>query len=109
MIYSVEGKTLLDGKGTVSNNGTKRNSSLTADILGDWREELIVPTSDGKALRVYVSVDLTDIRLFTLMHDIQYRTQVAAQNVGYNQGALTSFFLGTGHKLPEKPDIYLAK
>ena len=107
-IYDLSGNQLIDSSGTTSNNGTKRNSSLTGDIIGDWREELIVPTSDGTALRVFTTTDLTDVRLFTLMHDTQYRCQIAAQNVAYNQGALTSFFLGTGFDLPAQPDIYLA-
>ncbi|MBR6358910.1 MAG: hypothetical protein IKS11_04585, partial [Lachnospiraceae bacterium] len=95
-------------EGCTKINGTKSNTSITADFLGDWREEIMLPTADGTALRIYVSTDITDVRLFTLMHDIQYRCQVASQNVAYNQGALTSFFLGTGYPLPKMPDIYLA-
>ncbi len=105
-VYSVEGDVLLDAKDCVRINGTKANTCLTADILGDWREEIMLPTGDGQKLRIYVSTDLTDVRLFTLMHDVQYRCQVASQNTAYNQGALTSFFLGTGFDLPGNPDIY---
>lgn len=86
-------------------NGTKANASLCADILGDWREEVIWPTSDGKALRVYMTTEKTDYRIYTLMHDIQYRCQVSSQNVAYNQGASLSFFLGTGYSLPKQPNI----
>ena len=107
-VYSVDGKVLLNAAGCTPINGTKSNTCLTADILGDWREEIMLPTNDGKSLRIYVSTDVTDVRLFTLMHDTQYRCQVAAQNVAYNQGALPSFFLGTGFNLPDNPDIYPA-
>lgn len=108
-VYKITGETLLNAQGCVKINGTKANTSLTADILGDWREEIILPSEDRKSLRIYLSPYMTDVTTFTLMHDIQYRCQVASQNVAYNQGALTSFFLGTGFDLPEKPDIYIAE
>ncbi|MGN1404143.1 MAG: hypothetical protein ACI4XB_07470, partial [Ruminococcus sp.] len=58
------------------------------------------------ALRVFGTTYTTDVKLFTLMHDSQYRTGVAIENVGYNQAPNTSFFLGTGYALPETPTIY---
>ncbi len=111
-------KTMIDKYGVgrvrsfakvVSNNGTKATPSLCADILGDWREEVIFPTSDGKALRVFMTTDVTEYKIATLMHDTQYRCQVASQNVAYNQGAYTSFFLGTGYELPKQPLVYTNK
>lgn len=85
------------------NNGTKGNCCLSADLFGDWREEIIFPAGDR--LRVYSTTIPTKYRIATLMHDTQYRCQVACQNVGYNQPPHTSFFLGTGYPLPEQPDI----
>ncbi len=111
-------RTMIDkyGTGRIFNalgvnyiNGTKANASLCADILGDWREEIIWPTTDGTALRVFTTTEQTEYRIFTLMHDMQYRCQVASQNVAYNQGAALSFFLGTGYKLPSQPDIEVVK
>lgn len=87
-------------------NGTKANASLVGDILGDWREEVIWPLKDNSVLRVYMTEEVTEYKIYTLMHDIQYRVQIAAQNVAYNQGAYTSFFLGTEFELPKKPDIW---
>jgi rhamnogalacturonan endolyase len=87
---------LLQPAGTASNNGTKANPALSADILGDWREELIVRTDDNESLRIYVTPHATAIRLPTLMHDPVYRLGVAWQNVAYNQPPHTSYFLGTG-------------
>lgn len=109
MIDKYNGGRLFNAAGVNYNNGTKANTSLTADILGDWREEMIYPTTDGNSLRVFTTTDETDYRIFTLMHDIQYRCQVAAQNVAYNQGPYTSFFLGTGYDLPKQPDIETVK
>lgn len=43
-----------------------------------------------------------------MMHDTQYRCQIAAQNVSYNQPAHASFFLGTGYSLPSQPNVYEA-
>lgn len=90
---------LLTPSGTTSINGTKANPSLTADILGDWREELILPTSDSTALRIYATPYSTTVRLKTLMHDPVYRLGVAWQNVAYNQPPHTSYFLGDGANL----------
>lgn len=73
---------LPDGR---TNNGTKNNVCLTADLFGDWREEIAVRSTDGRSLLVYTTTIPTEHRLYTLMHDRTYRLQVAAQNSGYNQ------------------------
>jgi hypothetical protein len=87
--------TLLTAEGTRSNNGTKGNPCLVADLFGDWREELVVRLADSSAIRIYMNTEVTDRKLYTLMHDPQYRTGVAWQNVVYNQPCYTSFYLGT--------------
>jgi rhamnogalacturonan endolyase len=86
---------LLTAEGTRTNNFTKGNPSLVADIFGDWREEMLVRTVDSSALRIYVSTDLTNRKLYTLMHDPQYRVEVARQQTTYNQPSYTSFYLGS--------------
>lgn len=68
---------------------------LTADIFGDWREEVIMRTADGSAIRIYMSCIPTEYRIPTLMHDSQYRTCVAAENVAYNQVPHTSYYIGS--------------
>jgi rhamnogalacturonan endolyase len=85
---------LLDPPGVVSNNGTKANPSLSADIIGDWREELVVPNADSTELRIYATPIPTRERIVTLMHDPVYRLGVAWQNTAYNQPPHTSYFLG---------------
>jgi rhamnogalacturonan endolyase len=97
--------TLLVAEGCVSNNGTKATPALSADILGDWREEVIWRTADNRELRIYTTTIPTEHRLYTLMHDPTYRLSVAWQNVGYNQPPHTGFFLGHGMEPPPRPNI----
>ena len=80
--------------GVVFNNGTKSNPCLSADILGDWREEVIARTPDSAELRIFVTPIPTAYRIDCLMHDIPYRLSTAAQNVGYNQPSEPGFYLG---------------
>ncbi|MEQ4299970.1 rhamnogalacturonan lyase [Plantactinospora sp. B6F1] len=86
---------LLTADGTRTNNGTKGNPGLVADVLGDWREEMLVRTVDSSAIRIYLSTELTDRKLYTLMHDPQYRVEVARQQTTYNQPSYPSFYLGS--------------
>ncbi|MCW1925378.1 rhamnogalacturonan lyase [Luteolibacter arcticus] len=72
--------------------------NLAADLIGDWREELLLPAPDGKSLRLYTTTISTEHRLVTLMHDPQYRLSIAWQNVSYNKPPHPSFFLGHGMK-----------
>lgn len=96
---------LLTADGAASNNGTKQNASLTADLLGDWREEVIWRSADNLSLRIYSTTIPAANRLFTLMHDPQYRLGVAWQNVGYNQPPHPSFYLGDGMSAPPAPHV----
>ena len=75
------------------NNSTKSNACLTADLFGDWREEIVLRYGDG--VRIYFSTIPTDYRLTTLMHDSQYRCAIAWQNIGYNQPPHTSYYIGS--------------
>ncbi|MFI7637536.1 hypothetical protein [Nonomuraea sp. NPDC049400] len=94
---------MLTATGAYSNNTTKGNPSLQADLLGDWREELIVRTEDSTALRLYSTPYATDHRFPALMHDPVYQSGIVWQNVGYNQPPHTAFFLGTGMATPPAP------
>lgn len=95
--------TMLTTTGFISNNSTKSNSCLSADIFGDWREELIVRSSDNTKVRVYLTPYATSRRQYTLMHDSQYRLSVAWQNVAYNQPPHTGFFFGENMTTPPFP------
>lgn len=106
--YGTSGDTrLLTGSGVSSNNGTKSTPALSGDILGDWREEVVWRTTDSRALRIYSTPTPTSTRIYTLMHDLQYRVAIAWQNTAYNQPPHPSFFLGNGMSTPPNPDVYL--
>lgn len=100
---------LIRFHGTRSNNSTKGNPCLQADLFGDWREEVIWRTDDSKELRIYTTTDITSHRIFTLMHDPMYRLAIAWQNVCYNQPPHPSFFIGHGMKKPKHPNIEVVK
>lgn len=76
------------------NNGTKANPCLAGDIIGDWREEVLMRTDDNRHLRLYVSTIPTEYRFHTFLEDPVYRTSIANQNVGYNQPAEPGFYFG---------------
>ena len=76
------------------NNWTKSNPCLSADILGDWREEVIMRNRESTELRIYVTPHPTDYRIDCLMQDIPYRLSVATQNVGYNQPSEAGYYIG---------------
>jgi hypothetical protein len=90
-----------------SNNGTKATPALVADLIGDWREEVIWRETDNSALRIYTTTDVTSRRIYTLMHDPQYRMAISWQNVAYNQPPHPSFHIGAGMAAPPTPDIRL--
>jgi rhamnogalacturonan endolyase len=101
--------TLLSPAGVSSNNGTKATPALSADLFGDWREEVIFRTSDDNNLRIYTTTIPTEHRLYTLMHDPQYRVAIAWQNSAYNQPPHPGFYLGTDMEAAPVPDIEYVK
>ena len=76
------------------NNGSKSNPCLQGDILGDWREEVVVRTADNTALRVYVSPLPTPYRFHTFLEDRPYRLSIVTENVAYNQPTQPGFYFG---------------
>lgn len=84
------GRTSITGQ---SNNSTKATPCLSADIFGDWREELIVRNNTDDGLNIYSTITPTDYRVPTLMHDHVYRLGVAWQNVAYNQPPHLGYYL----------------
>lgn len=99
---------LLEPADAQTNNGTKSNPVLQADLFGDWREEVIYRSTDSSKLRLFTTTERTGQRLRTLMHDPRYRLGVAWQNVAYNQPPHTSFFIGKDMKQPKRPAIRYA-
>jgi hypothetical protein len=106
-ITKVGGGTLLNATGCASNNSTKSTPTLTADLLGDWREELVIRESTNANLRVYTTTEVTKRRIYTLMHDPTYRAQVNFENASYNQPPHTGFRIAPNMDAPPKPDIFV--
>ena len=100
---------LFTAEGAISNNGTKATPCLSADLFGDWREEVIWRSEDNTELRIYTTTIPSTNRLYTLMHDPQYRLSIAWQNVAYNQPPHTGYFLGEDMEAPTKPRIRFPK
>ncbi len=90
-----------------SARGGGRGPNIMGDFIGDWREELLMTAPDGQSLRLYTTTIPTEHRIYTLMHDPQYRLAIAWQNVVYNKPPHPGFFLGDGMARPPRPNIYL--
>lgn len=84
-------------------NGTKKNPCATGDILGDWREEIVMRSADNRFIRVYTTVTPTTHRLPSLWYDHQYRQAMVWQTEGYNQPPHPSFFVGELEGLTQAP------
>lgn len=94
---------LLVMEGCMWNNGTKGNPTISADILGDWREEVVMRTADNSKLRIYVTPYATDYRFPSLMEDPVYRMSVANENIAYNQPPELGFYFGPDMKVKMFP------
>lgn len=92
---------------TPAARGAGSGPNLAVDFIGDWREEILVTSPDGQSLRLYTTTIPTQHRLYTLMHDPQYRLSIAWQNVSYNKPPHTGFYLGDGMSQPPRPNIRL--
>lgn len=96
---------MLKPENTATNNGTKGNPCLVADLFGDFRDEIVLRLSDDSALRIYINTDITEHKLFTPLQDIQYRMGVCWQNNCYNQPGYVSYYYASdmdfGEVLPE--------
>ncbi len=92
---------MLIPEGTATNNGTKGNPCLVADLFGDFRDEIVLRLADDSALRIYINTDITEHKLFTPLNDIQYRTAVAWQNNCYNQPGYVSYYYASDMRFDE--------
>jgi rhamnogalacturonan endolyase len=99
---------LLTATGYSSNNTTKATPCLSADLFGDWREEVILRKDDNTSVRIYTTNIPTTNKLYTLMHDTQYRVAIAWQNSAYNQPPHPSFYLGVDMAAQAKPNVVTA-
>jgi hypothetical protein len=115
-ITKAGGGTLLTCAQCAGNNYTKNTPTLTADLLGDWREEIILRegksldnSSPTTALRLYTTTDVTKRRIYTLMHDPTYRAQVNFEQSTYNQPPHAGFQISPNMPAPPVPNIFIVK
>lgn len=86
-------------------NTTKATPCLQADILGDWREELIMYEYESNwdastcKLLIYSTPEPTEHKVTCLMQDHIYRMGIAWQNSSYNQPP------HLGYSLPDRLGI----
>jgi autotransporter-associated beta strand protein len=80
---------------------------LWADILGDWREEMVLETADRSELRIYTTYDPAINRLYTLMQNPGYRGQTSCR--GRIGGSFPDYYLGSGMQTPPPPPMVNAK
>lgn len=77
-------------------NDSKKNPCWYGDILGDWREEVILPVSGKtKELRIFATWYPTDYAFPWLMTDHVYEMSALNENIGYNQPTHTGYYLGS--------------
>jgi hypothetical protein len=91
----------------VSNYGAQNpnnyNPGFLGDILGDWREEVIVTNGDYTELVIFTTDQPSDIRLYTLAHNPAYRNSMTLK--GYMQSHSLDYYLGNGMSTPAQPNI----
>lgn len=106
VVWTTAGGRVFQSSGCALNNDSKNNPCALADIIGDWREEIVVRTSDNAYVRIYTTPIYTQYRIPTLWHDHQYRNAMVWQCVGYNQPPHKSFFLGALEGITVAPPPY---
>ena len=90
----IKGKNPYDYNASSSCNSTKATPNLQADIFGDWREEIILwSTNDNATLNIFTTNTPTTYRVPTLMHDHTYRMGICWQNTAYNQPPHLGYYL----------------
>ena len=88
--------------GSLTNNDTKGTPCYQGDILGDWREEIIMRTANNN-IRIYSTPVASEYRIPTLWSDHQYRNAMVWQMCGYNQPPHLSYFLGKLEGITQAP------
>lgn len=79
-------------------NGTKSNPGWYGDMLGDWREEVILPDQTKlKDIKIFSTWYPTAHRVPWLMTDHTYYMQCVHEQVGYNQPTNLGYYLGSDY------------
>lgn len=86
------GRTIGKWKGETLTRDIQGSTHQVADILGDWREELITFTNGE--LRIYSTTIPSADRRISLMQDPLYRNYVTERTMGYPHVPQLSYYLG---------------
>lgn len=87
-------RTDIDYNGSQSCNHSKATPNLQADLLGDWREELILWNyNNPEEINIITTNIPSPFRVPTLMHDHNYRLAITWQNSAYNQPPHLGYYL----------------
>lgn len=101
------GRIYITDNGGVMNNSSKNNPCFQGDIIGDWREEIIL--RNGTDIRVFTSGANTEYSMPSLWLDHQYRQAMVWQMMAYNQPPHLSYFLGELEKITAAPPMLTMK
>ena len=91
-LVTMHGGTVSKWNGPTLATGIEGAVMSWADVIGDWREEII--TFVNGELRIYSTTIPAVDRRPTLMQDPIYRLDVAHKSMGYDMPPMTSFYLG---------------
>jgi autotransporter-associated beta strand protein len=87
---------------SITNYGAKTEYGVRpaffGDMIGDWREELILKKSDDSGLYGFTTDYPTDVRMYCLMQNASYRMQTTTK--GYYQSPYPDFYLGYDMQRP---------
>lgn len=90
----IGGKQVYEYGYNVTCNGTKGTPCLSADLFGDWREEMIFYNNEDKqTLNIFSTSTPSGARVPCLMLDHTYRMAITWQNAGYNQPPHLGYYL----------------
>lgn len=92
--WNGSGSTSLLALTGTSCNTTKATPNFSGDLVGDWREEVVL--HDDANLYLHTTTISTTNRMYTLAHDPVYRLGMSWQNGAYNQPPHLGFWLGAG-------------
>jgi len=84
----IRGGQIYSYRGAIHQTGVAGRLISVADVLGDWREELIM--SVPGEIRIYTTTMPAKDRRVCLMRDPIYRMDVAIQAMGYTQMPMTT-------------------
>ena len=93
MIFKPGGGRLLTGAVGNMNNDSKNNPCFQGDLIGDWREEIVVRNGTN-AVSIYTSIIPSENAIPCLWFDHQYRQAMVWQMMAYNQPPHVSYFVG---------------